>query len=307
MDPGIIIAVVQLSAKIVSLLSEYSSDVSHAREDISRLRDEVAALDLVLTKVQKLAEGPEAARLPTLNLLVETIKQTSPELDGLLNKLSPGRTRKTMKRIGFRALKWPLERKDLDRFVTVLERQKCTIITALNTDQISLIFDINNTVTGLKQDVEQDRYHQYLAKLSPAEGASFRSYHRQHEPQCLPNTRVELLDQIRAWSRGHDRRILWLNGMAGTGKSTIARTVAETLAVQKRLGASFFFSRGGGDLGHASKFVRTLAYRLANISLPLRRRICEVIEEKYDIAQQALQIQWKELILRPLSTLNQSC
>jgi hypothetical protein len=38
------------------------------------------------------------------------------------------------------------------------------------------------------------------------------------------------------------------------GKSTIARTIAQRYYEKDCLGASFFFSRGGGDVSHASKF-----------------------------------------------------
>jgi hypothetical protein len=46
--------------------------------------------------------------------------------------------------------------------------------------------------------------------------------------------------------------------MAGTGKSTIARTVARKLNEKECLGASFFFSRGRGDRGHAGMFFTTV-------------------------------------------------
>ena len=91
--------------------------------------------------------------------------------------------------------------------------------------------------------------------------------------------------------------------MAGTGKSTIARTVAHTFFYQKRLGASFFFSRGAGDLGHAAKFVTTLACQLANISSLLRLHIVQAITKHNNIDQQGLRNQWKELILQPLLNL----
>jgi hypothetical protein len=91
--------------------------------------------------------------------------------------------------------------------------------------------------------------------------------------------------------------------MAGTGKSTVASTVARNFAEQKRLGASFFFSRGGGDLGYATKFFTTLAIQLAKLSPALKAYICQAISEHSDIAQQALHEQWKQLILRPLSML----
>ena len=91
--------------------------------------------------------------------------------------------------------------------------------------------------------------------------------------------------------------------MAGTGKSTIARTVADEYYKQKRLGASFFFSRGGGDVSHAGKFFTTIAWQLAKTSPALDRHICEAIADHKDIASQTLRDQWNQLIFRPLSKL----
>jgi hypothetical protein len=55
--------------------------------------------------------------------------------------------------------------------------------------------------------------------------------------------------------------------LAGTGKSTIARTVARRYYDEQRLAASFFFSCGGGDIGHAGKLMTSIAVQLAeNIS-----------------------------------------
>jgi NACHT domain len=107
-----------------------------------------------------------------------------------------------------------------------------------------------------------------------------------------------------AWVDGGDERcIFWLNGMAGTGKSTIARTVAYKYYNRNRLGASFFFSRGGGDVSHAGKFVTSIAAQLAGKSPSLKRSICEVITEYSAIASQALRDQWNQLVLQPLSKL----
>jgi len=94
-----------------------------------------------------------------------------------------------------------------------------------------------------------------------------------------------------------------LNGWAGTGKSTIARTIARKYYGRKLLGASFFFSRGGGDVGHASKFFTSIAVQLANNVPPLRRHICEAVTERMDIATQSLRDQWRQLVLGPLSKL----
>lgn len=88
--------------------------------------------------------------------------------------------------------------------------------------------------------------------------------------------------------------------MAGMGKSTIARTIAREYQDQGRLGASFFFSRGGGDLSNARRFFTTLSRQFANMSPFIRHYICEAIAKDDDIVQQGLSNQWKHLILQPL-------
>ena len=92
--------------------------------------------------------------------------------------------------------------------------------------------------------------------------------------------------------------------MAGTGKSTIARTIAHKFHEQNSLGASFFFSRGAGDLGHAASFVGTLAHQLADAFPLFKRYVCEALTAHHNIASQGLRNQWKELIVQPLSKSN---
>jgi hypothetical protein len=170
-----------------------------------------------------------------------------------------------------------------------------------------LILDVNQNINLLKQNqslTEQDRQ---LAKLSYADGAAFNSKHHETSPRCNADTRVDLLHHIEEWSSKGAKCIFWLSGMAGTGKSTIARTVAHTFSDQKRLGASFFFSRGAGDLGQATKFVSTLACQLATMSPMLKMHICQAIAEQDNIDRQGLRNQWKELILRPILKVGNQC
>ncbi len=94
--------------------------------------------------------------------------------------------------------------------------------------------------------------------------------------------------------------------MAGTGKSTIARTIARKYYDEKRLGASFFFSRGGGDISHAGKFFTSIALQLAVQSDVLKAHICEAIAKCNKIASKGLRDQWAHLILQPLSRLEAS-
>lgn len=144
-----------------------------------------------------------------------------------------------------------------------------------------------------------------LNHLPSAADAPFNSFNRQHEPICLPKTRVDLLQKICDWADGRDERcIFWLSGLAGTGKSTIARTVAREYFNQKRLAASFFFSKGGGDIGHAGRFFTSLAVQLARNVPQTQQFIADALLAHDNIADQSLRDQWRQLILRPLSRLD---
>jgi hypothetical protein len=137
--------------------------------------------------------------------------------------------------------------------------------------------------------------------------APFNAYAKQNSPTCLPNTRVGLLQDIYSWADRQDERcIFFLNGLAGTGKSTVAKTVARRYFDQRRLGASFFFSRGGGDVGRAEKFVTSTAVQLANTVRSLRRHVSSAITEHGDIATRSLGDQWRVLVLDPLSKLEEN-
>jgi len=155
---------------------------------------------------------------------------------------------------------------------------------------------------------EIDKPSKGLNRLPSAADAPFNSYNKQHLPPCLPGTRVDLLQQIYSWADGQDERcIFWLNGLAGTGKSTIARTVARRYFDQKRLGASFFsFSRGGGDVGHAKKFLTSFAVQLARNAPQIQKLISNAILEQNDIAKGQLRDQWRQLVRYPLSRLDSS-
>ena len=134
------------------------------------------------------------------------------------------------------------------------------------------------------------------AEAHCAEGAAFNSRRLEHGPICLPDTRVGLLDEIIRWSDARSGAcIFWLNGMAGTGKSTIARTVAREWGKKERLGASFSSSRGQGDLARASKFFTTLAYQLATAQSGLAASVRKAICYHPDISRQSLRDQWDVL------------
>ncbi len=146
-----------------------------------------------------------------------------------------------------------------------------------------------------------------LKQLRVAEGATYDSHAEEHNPTCLPTTRVELLHQISEWAHRPDAAaVFWLNGMAGTGKSTISRTVARTFAEIGSLGASFFFKRGEGDRGSLSKFFTTLTADLVVREPAIAPYVKNAIDTDPQITTKNAREQFDKLILQPLSAISTS-
>ena len=148
-----------------------------------------------------------------------------------------------------------------------------------------------------------------LEKIPSAQGAAFDSHINTDElnARCHPDTRINLLHQIKEWAKDPKGKcIFWLNGMAGTGKSTISRTVAQSFANDRQLGASFFFKRGEGDRGNASRFFTTIANQLMRTVPDIVPFIRSAINEQPEIAAKSLNEQFEKLVFQPLSQLNQS-
>jgi hypothetical protein len=143
--------------------------------------------------------------------------------------------------------------------------------------------------------------------LEGAIEAEFESFSDRNEAQCLQGTRTKLLQQIMDWamSMSKEKCIFWLKGMAGTGKSTISRTVARSLKNINHLGATFFFKRGEGDRGNAKKFFPTLTRQLMCRIPELVPGVRKAINDDPNIVSKSLTEQFEKLLLQPLLNIEQ--
>ena len=128
-------------------------------------------------------------------------------------------------------------------------------------------------------------------------GAGFLAGDRQG---CLRGTRRDVLLQIEQWlTDNKDRRAFWLNGLAGTGKSTIAQTFAEISFADGKLGASFFCSRDFEDRSNLRTIFPTLAFQLAHRYPQFRKQLLEVLKANHDVERESLSSQLEKVIVRP--------
>ncbi|KAF2809508.1 uncharacterized protein BDZ99DRAFT_498848 [Mytilinidion resinicola] len=109
------------------------------------------------------------------------------------------------------------------------------MIMAINVKTSTLVDSMRKMEISVERSHREER-ERYLHRLPRAEGAAFDSNRLQHEPLCLKDTRASMLRLIYEWSETpHGQHVFWLSGMAGTGKSTIARTVARRFSERGQL------------------------------------------------------------------------
>ncbi|KAJ7678025.1 hypothetical protein DFH06DRAFT_1465829 [Mycena polygramma] len=134
-----------------------------------------------------------------------------------------------------------------------------------------------------------------------AGGAFHDSLERYPQPRCHPETRTEMLEDLRQWCSQTDfgSSVLWLHGPAGAGKSAIAQSVCQMMEAEGRLGASFFFKRGDASRGSGNKLFSTIAYQLALCLPDLQQIISQLVEDDPSILDRTLSTQLQRLIIEP--------
>jgi hypothetical protein len=125
----------------------------------------------------------------------------------------------------------------------------------------------------------------------------------------LEGTRTDVLNQNSAWlsispqlDDTPDSRIFWINGSAGTGKTTIASTVARACKKRGILGASFFFSREE-EYSTPKLLFTTIAYQLGQFFPPFKDEVSAVLKSNREIGHSDPSYQLQELIVGPLRTI----
>ena len=144
-----------------------------------------------------------------------------------------------------------------------------------------------------------------LEKLNPVHNAGYQADH--HE-RCLSGTRESILGDIMRWAKNpRDQPVFWLNGLAGTGKSTIAQTFSEMASNEGILGASFFCSRDYLERKVLNNIFPTLGYQLACRYPRFRDHLIKAIKRDPSVAHNSLISQLRGLLVDPLSATGISC
>lgn len=140
-----------------------------------------------------------------------------------------------------------------------------------------------------------------LDRLPRAKDASYQS--REPNAGCEPGTRIAVLNRLENWVNNHapgTQQVYWLNGHAGSGKSTIAHTFCQRLCATGQLGASFFCSRDFLERSDIKLIFPTLAFQLACRYPSFCTSLVETLRTWPDLANESMITQLTDLLVKPL-------
>ncbi|KAJ7895331.1 hypothetical protein B0H13DRAFT_2338929 [Mycena leptocephala] len=147
-----------------------------------------------------------------------------------------------------------------------------------------------------------------LEKLSPVAGISYDERGIQGSSECMPGTRVGVLTELMAWASDPESPPIYLlTGMAGAGKTAIARSFARLIDAEMFLGASFFCSRATEGSSDAGRIIPSLAFHLAWHSGPYAQALISAIKMNPGTTfhLRPADFQFATLLLRPSQAITQ--
>ncbi|KAF7333400.1 WD-REPEATS-REGION domain-containing protein [Mycena venus] len=187
--------------------------------------------------------------------------------------------------------------------VKQIQDMKDSIASHIQDFSLKSNISIERLVQDIGSKVDQIRAEQILAKIKYVSAR----YNAENTPDpCADGTRVDIIQEIVTHLTGAlypAHRIIMLSGSAGSGKSTIAKTVATILAEEKHiLAASFFFSRNYVKRREIQGFPLTLAYQLADFNINFRNLLVKFVEgDKTGILDAEPKVQFQKLVVELLT------
>ena len=125
---------------------------------------------------------------------------------------------------------------------------------------------------------------------------------------CLENTRRNIINDVMKWiadDANDAKKVLWVYGLAGTGKSTLSTTIAQIMSNLHRLGAFFFFNRDIPQR-NSGTLIRTLAYQLAIFDTRFGAAISRLVTDNGNVAIMPLEFQFETLLFNILKSVEWS-
>ncbi|KAF9447594.1 hypothetical protein P691DRAFT_107543 [Macrolepiota fuliginosa MF-IS2] len=170
----------------------------------------------------------------------------------------------------------------------------------------NLVFHNPTMIDNSKHVYTNERLSKALEWLAKniMHGAEFDSSARDPPPRCHPGTRTSIIEKAQDWVQNdkRERKLWWLRGPAGVGKSAIVQTLAESQYQARRLGASIFFSRPNGR-NNPRQVLPSIAYQFAVRDRAYKSYIADLMTTDPNCLQKSMGEQFRILIVEPFAVM----
>ncbi|KAF8220379.1 WD40 repeat-like protein [Tricholoma matsutake] len=287
----------------------------------------IAGVTVILDAIQQTSDNVESAE--KLIMRVE-------ELDKMLQSVIAGEAlpRPIIKRVLDLLKQWEIEgeklkklqsRSRLRRFIGSKADAQAVAGHLEAIDQSIRRFTLESTfrteveVQGLRNDHQAKEVKGLLDGLPHSKAASFDYADKNiSRTECMDRTREDILEKIYRWigtvdgtqaslddshsvATSNNARIFWINGMAGTGKTTIAYTVSKHCRDSGIPLATFFCSRDSAETSNPNLVFPTIARQLGIINQDFGNELSKTFMSKPDSVYSALSHQLEMLLVKPLN------
>ncbi|KAF9569583.1 WD40 repeat-like protein [Agrocybe pediades] len=237
---------------------DLTQDVIGNRKEYDKLAVELKDIATTLSRYEEMIQSGDGGSVALI------LKSINGELDQIKDKLGRGTFRRAIE-----------AREDQDdiikryRKIDSLFRHLLSDITLRTHVDIKKLRDATDATL--------------VRTLDPAHDARYDSGYSTAVKRrgCTASTREQILQDLRTWADDPTgAKVFWLNGMAGTGKTTILYTFCQWLDDNSRLGGNFFCSRSSASCRSLNKILPTLAYQLAHYSPAFQSKLCTILEDR---------------------------
>ncbi|KDN41554.1 hypothetical protein RSAG8_07355, partial [Rhizoctonia solani AG-8 WAC10335] len=166
-----------------------------------------------------------------------------------------------------------------------------------------------NANLNMWKTLDEEMTDRRLLRLSPTMSGAYNSWaaDRTRRRQCMEGTRVPELEKLKDWVRNPSTEPIYrINGMAGTGKTTIAYTLCAQLDTTNELAASFFCTRLIPECRSVQLIIPAIAYQLAQFSYPFRHELSKALGSDQMAHTRELETQFRTLITSPLKEIRRT-
>ncbi|TEB29601.1 WD40 repeat-like protein [Coprinellus micaceus] len=184
------------------------------------------------------------------------------------------------------------------------------IFERINEGRIQFELYTNLRVFKAAVEVERAVMRSLPSELQPSHMADHRYYIEGKEREtlrreaCTPGTRTGTLDRIVNWAKSlSSEQTFWLFGPAGTGKTTVAYTIARFFEATGEadgaitLGGNFLCSRQFDDTRSVKRIIRTLAYQLARKCEGFANALNQL--KNFDAVHHGVEAQIRDFLVTP--------